>query len=304
MLDPKERKIHIELTQFGKEQLAAGVFNPEFYALCDDEVLYDSNYGGFAENQNDASTRIKEETPYLAPFTSRPIETNLRRKISNNTLALSSLGHAIVGEQKMPAWRVRSLISDVTLSGSSQWYTGSTYEMRPQLHFNNIQYDIVVKATEVDMDLQDLPVADTYAFYDLPIDGGEVFSDGTYLSIVPDKFLLGIDEINTALQNDNFEMEVFIETNQASSSLLQPLYFRSSENEDLTPNHVEYYLDISLDADIDNDILCLIKEDDRREDNLWLDNIIEECRPSRRAPSIQGIYGIEVERKIQICEDE
>jgi hypothetical protein len=66
----KEEVIDIELTQYGKLLLAKGKFKPKKYAFFDDDVIYDSQYmtptdptsvaSPVAENQNDASTRIKE----------------------------------------------------------------------------------------------------------------------------------------------------------------------------------------------------------------------------------------------------
>ena len=49
----KEEVIQIKLTQYGKHLLSKGKFKPTYYAFFDDSVLYDSNYAGHTEVQND-----------------------------------------------------------------------------------------------------------------------------------------------------------------------------------------------------------------------------------------------------------
>ncbi len=61
----KEEVIDIKLTQFGKNLLARGAFKPVFYQFFDDDIIYNSNYGGFDEHQNSSEIRIIEETPKL-----------------------------------------------------------------------------------------------------------------------------------------------------------------------------------------------------------------------------------------------
>ena len=65
-LNKKEQVFDIQLTPYGRHKLSAGDFNPVYYAFFDDNVIYDLQYGGGAEAQNQTHNRIKNETQYLA----------------------------------------------------------------------------------------------------------------------------------------------------------------------------------------------------------------------------------------------
>ena len=60
----KEDVLDIQITQFGKHLLSKGVFKPVYYAFFDDDLLYDGEFGGFSEHQNNIEDRIKE-TPRM-----------------------------------------------------------------------------------------------------------------------------------------------------------------------------------------------------------------------------------------------
>ena len=60
----KEEVFDVQLTDEGKRQLSLGKFKPIYYAFYDDEVLYDPRYAGAGEPQNEAETRILDETAY------------------------------------------------------------------------------------------------------------------------------------------------------------------------------------------------------------------------------------------------
>jgi hypothetical protein len=64
-LNKKQTVFDIKLTSYGKYLLANGRFKPKYYTFLDDNVVYDSNYVGYAEHQNEATNRIKNETQYL-----------------------------------------------------------------------------------------------------------------------------------------------------------------------------------------------------------------------------------------------
>ena len=64
-LNKKEQVIDFKLTPYGKYLLSIGTLKPTYYALFDDNILYDGGYAGLNENQNTAHERIKEGTPYL-----------------------------------------------------------------------------------------------------------------------------------------------------------------------------------------------------------------------------------------------
>ena len=64
-LNKKEQVLDMELTEYGKRLLSKGRFKPTYYAFFDDGILYDSQYAGVIESQNDAEPRIIKDTPQL-----------------------------------------------------------------------------------------------------------------------------------------------------------------------------------------------------------------------------------------------
>ena len=63
-MNKKEEVLDIELTPYGKYLLARGKMKPVYYAFFDDNVMYDSEYGGVQEDQSAAKDRIKQ-TPQM-----------------------------------------------------------------------------------------------------------------------------------------------------------------------------------------------------------------------------------------------
>ena len=59
-INKKEQVIDLEITPYGKSLFSMGRFKPTYYAFFDEDVLYDSEYGGFSEHQNSASVRIRD----------------------------------------------------------------------------------------------------------------------------------------------------------------------------------------------------------------------------------------------------
>ena len=65
----KEDVIKMELTPYGRRLLAKGKFVPTYYTFLDDNILYNSSFGGFNELSSQAHQRIQNETAYLKPQT-------------------------------------------------------------------------------------------------------------------------------------------------------------------------------------------------------------------------------------------
>ncbi len=68
-LNKKEQAIDFQLTPYGKYKLSIGGLEPAYYSFFDNGVIYDSQYAGFTEKQNEIHTRIKQETSYLEGIT-------------------------------------------------------------------------------------------------------------------------------------------------------------------------------------------------------------------------------------------
>ena len=62
-LNGKEQVIDIQITSYGRHLISKGKFKPEYYSFFDDGILYDNEYAGITEAQNDIQNRIKNDTP-------------------------------------------------------------------------------------------------------------------------------------------------------------------------------------------------------------------------------------------------
>ena len=63
--DKKEEVIDLQLTQYGKFLLSMGKLKPVYYAFYDENIIYDSEYAGFSETQNQCHPKIQENTGRL-----------------------------------------------------------------------------------------------------------------------------------------------------------------------------------------------------------------------------------------------
>jgi hypothetical protein len=61
----KEEVLDIQLTRLGRQTLAKGNFSPKYYQFFDDDIVYNTEFAGFSEKQNNAQERILENTPKL-----------------------------------------------------------------------------------------------------------------------------------------------------------------------------------------------------------------------------------------------
>lgn len=275
--DKKEEVIEIEMTSFGKNLLSKGKFKPVYYAFFDDDIMYDAQYAGEAEEQNYAQTRILEETPRLAVQTNYlGLETEVKKQIEEartqkkmlkdsfqstkeRHYALTSpLGKASVSTDYYPSW-------DITLYGStfdSQEIAKTGDEQSiliPQMNLSDLTY--LTKVVEVEEGKK----------YD------NEYNNGRAIEITENDFIVEIDELHTDSLRENYDIEVFIVEEATENGMevenLQQLFFRkdirdnvvdgilidevpNTNVEDIDETYVEFYLDIDIDRDIEVSKLC------------------------------------------------
>ncbi len=241
----KEDVIDIELTSYGKYLLSKGKFKPHYYAFFDDNVLYDSQYGGTSEAQKNSQNRIKNETPRLKTQSSyTSAETNLNRDlepIRNQQINYElrqdlipsinmtqrdadkfySLKYAIgtsdLNTNNAPAWNVKFLKGHI--SSSTDFLTGAFSSLSiPQLKTSKIKYEAVVGQASPDADLGEVQY----------ING----QDGSYIDIIErnGELILDIGEDNVFFGEGNFDIEVYsVEYETLSTGeqqpIMTPLYF-------------------------------------------------------------------------------
>lgn len=258
--DKKEEVLDIELTQYGKYLLSIGKFNPKFYAFYDEDILYDSEYAGYTELQNDIEGRILSETPFMkSQYVSYGIETNFSKvfesyrdydKVPSFTpdtherayANTKPLGTSAFENSYSPSWNIKLLESEI--SSTSTGTTSSFENIRiPQINLSNPTYNIINKIgtppslEDVDNCLinpNDLP---SYDGPDLSILNDEFitspkFKDGTYLTFEQENIIIEVDETNSDFLNENFEIEIFEVEEELTTGeeKLIPLFFIKEES--------------------------------------------------------------------------
>ncbi len=108
----KEDVISIELTPHGRNLLSKGKLKPAYYTFIDDDILYESQRGGFSENNSQTKSRILSETIYMKPQTNyRGVETNISddRTYETENKMLNAIGTNKAEENKTSAWKINFL---------------------------------------------------------------------------------------------------------------------------------------------------------------------------------------------------
>lgn len=151
------------------------------------------------------------------------------------------------------------------------------------------------------------------------------FPDQTYLHIEQDYLLIEFDEKNSTFLRENFDIEVFeieevYSKGVKTEEILKPLNFSTKYPEysdellldekdmtyaavnfsELDSNYVEYYFDIEVDEEIDTEVFCRHKKDDRSK-GVFADRTFD-C-PDIESITQQSIYGPPDSDDGNICED-
>ena len=330
--DPKTDVIDIELTQFGKHLLSRGKWNPSYYSFFDDDILYDSQYGGYSEAQNSSQARITGSARERTQYNFSGVETEISRQMEviddirkkekfyadfgfsdgssmneqesigiqatmDRDYALSlPMGRSDIGNENYPAWSLTCL--NGTISGSIPLSTSSL----GVIPIVRLTADDVIYKTEVknksEEDAQELSLNETLnqigesAPEADPSDlilANRIYDDGTYISIEEDYFLMEILEKNTPFEEENIDIEVYKLEDKTQpdgetiTEVLVPLKFLKKkqlvvddilvDDDDpelnqyaqLTPSCVEYFFNVWVDDEIDEETLCKAVTERRNE---------------------------------------
>ena len=259
--DPKEDVIDVEITQFGKFLLSKGKWDPIYYAFFDDDIIYDSQYGGVTEAQNDIQARITGSARTRDQYVFSGIETEISKlmqvemnpeaseiqKISiqatdDREYALSyPLGRSDTGNQNNPAWAITFLKGE--LSSSIPYSTSSLGVVpRVQMFADDVKFYTESKNKVAD-DQQSVCDEETGEVEETLVQVGEssdsqvdpsdlvfankVYDDGSYVDIKEDYLLLEMLEKNTPFEEDNIDIEVFLYEDNINTEreVLTPLRF-------------------------------------------------------------------------------
>ena len=222
-LDKKERAYDLRVTSYGHHLMSIGEFDPVYYALFDDNILYDKKYASGSasssiENQNSIDGRIKNETQYIESLVTF---TNVEAYVAQNSGELfDPLTADLTKEQRRPrkdAYRYEMAIGDAYLDGetnvapawkilalqsyisASQVESALTGTLIPQLNIvANYNKKVVESTFEYDPDSIRTLNEET-----------AVFLDNKKIILEADDPLLYVEEMNTDLLVKNFDIEVY-----------------------------------------------------------------------------------------------
>jgi hypothetical protein len=234
-LNKKEQVFDIQLTPYGKQKLSMGKLNPTYYAFFDDNVLYDIQYAhsGATEAQNETHKRIKQETAYLEGqvlfdqiLSGTTVAGGLFNEVSlvqkdNLYTTDAFIGDALLQSQEQnvaPAWKVIAMQGNIsssvpTFTGSLSPSTTSRNRMEAGITQINIDanYALVAQGSEVRTSFETLRnIQDT----------SRLFADDTVVRLEQRDALIYVEELNTELLVDNFDVEVFEVPTRCSRFLL------------------------------------------------------------------------------------
>ena len=329
--DKKEEVIEIKMTQFGKHLLSKGKFKPSYYAFFDDDVIYDWQYTSDSlEAQNYAETRILEETPVTKTqvnFSSaedsvheqvelvRSNKLNLKEALQQDPekhYAMSApLGKSSLSSNYSPSWQIN--IYGKQFESQNLITQGEQPTLAiPQLNVETLTYRTLVKSAGQNVDYG------TFRSVGDPGEGGHpdssaimsrVSNDGSIIEVLPEHFILDVDEFNTDVLRENYEIEMFVVENEIVNGKniekLVPLSFlkgfdnirdgillddsevESYSEENVDPTYVEHYFEIDVDEEIDKKLLCQLGY---RTDFSRRSYVVVECDESGEIRRKDNIY--------------
>ena len=314
--------------------------------MANTHVTISSFVGGFdpvIEPQNEVHKRIKDETQYLESFVlfrdiesgSAEQEIQTEREVVNEegeteTVEVSYFKGDVTPSMMVPepdVFKYNGIIGDAHLDGdanvvpswkivalqglisSSAAEDTRNNEKIPQININ-LNYTLDVESTTFDYNPN--TIRDV-------IDSTPSFIDNYAVSLGSDDLMLYVEEINTDILTENFDIEVFKVLTGSGPDVYDTLerkYFRKASNQiingfmrterpenlfvtsdTLTNESVEYYFDILIDEQVEQDIACKGAEDFNRS-SYYID-IDFDCEQQLGEEAIYyDIYGSAVEPEI------
>jgi len=347
-LDKKEQVLDFKLTPYGHYLLGEGTFKPEYYGFFDDNVIYDGHYVGLTEKQNEIHERIKNETAYLESLVlfeeveNSPNSVVVTSAPSGGDSTTLKDGQVYFEVDYIPTnliprkdvFRYEHMIGDAFLEGNTNhapaWKIVTLDGEISSSVNKDIKNDVVVPQINIDAnyrikivhsDLQDSIGENIFYSVDTRT---KPFVDNKVITLEYDDTMLYLEELNTVLLNDNFEVEVFqvevdaipeTHVDGSKTDLLIRKTFQkdhySLKGQEITQeyldnqarvadpfdqNNVEYYFNLKLDHAVDHKKACKAAEIFNR-DSYYID-LDFECHDDTTEAAYYDIYGPVTEPEI------
>lgn len=242
-INKKEEVIKLRLTQHGKYLLSTGKFRPDSYAFFDDDIIYDSRYGGISEHQNEAQDRIKDQARRDAQHVSMGVQTRygiateelaqggeefkpfvgLPSDTENEKILGFPLTNMSLGSQEVPRFELNVFESEIENQEATYDMMDSARIRIPQLEFAP-EHLLIRDSMNVDPLAEDQgTLVDSETFQINPIAEKIEFLDGSFLEHRPENIIFSLEELNSEYLKENFEVEVFEIVEEAGNQKLIPI---------------------------------------------------------------------------------
>ena len=277
--DKKQDVLKLELTPYGKSLLSNGKLMPKYYAFFDDDILYDSEHGGFTEEQNQIKDRILSETPRLRPqreyLSVEGLISNFERKEDSSRpfskLKLDYLtdpiGTSDQTSTKASSWNLTMILGEIDSTSTTIETDTSYLKQIPQIN-STLTYTM-----QVDDSSNILPVRGRVGTISVP--SSRVFNDGTYIKVIEEQVIARIIEENGFYLKDDLEVEAFLfdeseenliplKTKRKDKTIIDgiliddiPQVLKDELEEEIDETYLEYYIDLAFDENIPEEDLCM-----------------------------------------------
>ena len=242
--DKKQEVVDIQLTRFGKNSLARGVFKPVYYQFFDDDIIYSIDRAGASEGQNESEPRIKEGIRLRTQHTTVQLEKSFDEQkkliqegkrgtfeklkkqmdpIAADKLLKYPMAVSKIGSQTTPSFSLTAY--SATISGSAKYdelsKNGIFLGHRPQLAFKPTYSFLIDRTRAQALDDADV-VTGTEHFVDLTKEETE-FLDKSRVKRTTENIIIDLEEHMTSYGLDNFELEIFEETEPGSDQYVKIL---------------------------------------------------------------------------------
>ena len=274
--------------------------------------------GVFSED----GTHVNNLMPGVVAASQKEASDFLLETPDSSYIYMNPIGSSAYNSNNIAAWDVgfykAELISvDYAWTGSANAsYTGSTTV--PTTFIPQLGCDIKYKACFYPpdpnyKDLDEIPaeiydLVPTEAELHLSEDGLNTpykLMDDSYVMVLGDFAMLKVEEANTEFKKENFELEVYMVASNAvgtNPEVLERLYF-VDENGAITDKNVEYYFDIDVDFEIDEEEFCHLQNTQDKVKNIFIDKIFNCNDTLGPGGTPVNIYGTAENQNIVDIED-
>mgnify|MGYP003631174570 CR=1 FL=1 len=323
-INKKEQVYDFKLTTYGRRMLSVGSLKPTYYAFYDDNVIYDSLYAGegASEPQKDIHYRIKSETPYVESLT---LFESVEDTINSKTSIVDFFNLNDMEEKKntrKDVFRFDAAIGDAFLDGdinvAPAWKVVALQGLIISSNVKDLTNNINIPQIDIDSYYTKKIERDTFNYNPSNIretvNKTSKFVDNRVVRLNQTEPLFYIEELNTQTLMENFEIEVFeVLSNPDGGEALKRKYFKReipqikngimlSPNKkqtavsELTTDSVEYYFDVLVDSNVDQQLACKGAEIFNRQ-TYYIDFDFE-CEAEEEQSLFFDIYGTIVEPEI------